>query len=217
MTLGLNTRTSGTRRRGCWRKYSPLCSPKATSPPPTAPKDLRCSLYVLLLLFVFSHPPLRPPPPPCLATPRSRSLMRSMLLWQRQKREAAAGFCEVWRMFCFWPVRESATQFCFFFFFEASLCYKYSLIIRCRPNEMFLRRPWERFFSLSNFFFFRVQESSSHDGRWRSQMLKRVHLHRRRRTIGKTNTVLLPNKAAAGTIIVPQRQRAKLLFLFIYV
>lgn len=48
--------------------------------------------------------------------------------------------------------------FFFVFFFETSLLYAYSLIIRRRPNEMFLRGPWERFF-LSLIFF---QESRKH-------------------------------------------------------
>lgn len=112
MTLGLNTRTSGTGRRGCWRKYSPLCSPKATSSPPTAPKDLGRSLCVLLLLFVFfSSPPSLPPP-------RSRSLTRSMLLWQRQKREAAAAaFVKFGGCFVFgpWKSRPPSFLFCFVF------------------------------------------------------------------------------------------------------
>lgn len=45
--------------------------------------------------------------------------------------------------------------FCFVLFFEAFLLRIHSLIIRLRPNEMFLQRPWERFFFslLCNFFF----------------------------------------------------------------
>lgn len=111
-------------------------------------------MQLVRVAFTFC---VSPPPSP---TPRSRSLMRSMLLWQRQKREAAAGFCEVWRMFCFLArERVGHPVFCCFFFFEAWLCYKYSLIIRCRPNEMFLWRPWERFFSRSNFFFSSVSKT----------------------------------------------------------
>lgn len=147
MTLGLNTRTSGTGRRGCWRKYSPLCSPKATSSPPTAPKDLACSSYVLLLLFVFFLPSLSPPP--C-----SRSLTRSMLLWQRQKREAAAAFVKFGGCFVFGPWKSRPPSFCLVLFFEALLLRIHSLIIRLRPNEMFLRRPWESFFFLSFVIFF---------------------------------------------------------------
>lgn len=151
MTLGLNTRTSGTGRRGCWRKYSPLCSPKATSSPSTAPKDLGCSLCVLLLLFVFfSSPPSLPPSP-------LEILDAIDAVVTKTKVRSSSSFCEVWRMFCFWPVKESATQFfCFVLFFEALLLRIHSLIIRLRPNEMFLRKPWERFFFslLCNFFFF---------------------------------------------------------------
>lgn len=110
MTLGLNSRTSGTGRRGCWRKYSPLCSPKATSSPPTAPKDLGCSLYVLLLLFVFFLPlPLSPSPLEILDTIDA--------VMTKTKARSSSSFCEVWRMFCFWPVKESATQFLFCFVF----------------------------------------------------------------------------------------------------